>query len=646
VNRTDSVDRSKSFQHAEEAAHAFWLGTEPPETRPQMIHEIFEMRATQCAEDVAIVFGEKRMTYGKLLESASDIARALVSLELSPEDRVGLYVERNIEMVVCLIGILMSGAAYLPLDPLQPAARLRYIVSDANPKLILYQISLKSEWLPEAAVSIDDLLNSGKKCSTVSLKTTDLDLRPENLAYITYTSGSTGQPKAVLTEHRNLLRLFKETNVWFGFGRQDVWTLFHSMAFDFSVWELWGALLFGGRVVIVPYETSRSPREFYHLICAEGVTVLNQTPSAFLQLTDAQAKSTERHLLRYVIFSGEALKPYMLRPWARRNDVSITQLVDMYGITETTVHVTYRPISGEDIESSEGSLLGIPIPDLQVYVLDGSLRSVPTGAVGEVYVGGAGVSRGYLKRGELTAHRFVCAPFLSESTLRLYRTGDLARPRADGAIEYLGRDDHQVKVRGHRIELMEVESNIALHERVKKVAVLALNDKTGDLRLVAYIVESAGAEITSAKASSSLAREIRDYLKARIPEYMIPSDLRILDEMPLTVNGKIDRQALSTRGHAQPIRGESGNRLSELEAMIGNLWARALGVTEVNPTDDFFELGGDSVIAMRLVSKLESSLGIEIPFSMVHKNPTVRSLGNAIHGKWPEATRRILAEDR
>ncbi|HEX7772769.1 MAG TPA: amino acid adenylation domain-containing protein, partial [Pyrinomonadaceae bacterium] len=325
---------------------------------------------------------------------------------------------------------------------------------------------------------------------------------PRHPCYIIYTSGSTGTPKGVVVTHENVVRLFNATQPWFNFDADDVWTLFHSYAFDFSVWELWGALLYGGRLVVVPYHVSREPGAFYQLLAQERVTVLNQTPSAFHQLMQAEQSSWPNHAdapslaLRYVIFGGEALELQSLRPWFERHGDEQPLLVNMYGITETTVHVTYRPIRMTDLETTSGSLIGERIPDLQTYVLDPAQKPVPIGVAGELYVGGGGLARGYLQRPELTAQRFVPHPW-GEAGARLYRTGDRGRFLANGDLEYLGRVDHQVKVRGFRIELGEIEAALVEHPAVHEAVVIAREDTPGDKHLVAYVVASPGAAFTS-----------------------------------------------------------------------------------------------------------------------------------------------------
>jgi len=452
----------------------------------------FEERVRRGPDAQAIVLGEERLTYGELNARANRLARALRRMGVGRDVLVGLCIERSLELVVGILGILKAGGAYVPLDPSYPRERLHFMAQDTGMKLVVTQsrlaelleetqarrICLDTEWEEIARESPEDLASGG---------------RPEDLAYVIYTSGSTGKPKGVLVTHGNVLRLFDATEEWFGFDEKDVWTLFHSYGFDFSVWELWGALLYGGRLVVVPYLISRSPEDFYRLLRAEGVTVLNQTPSAFFQLlpVDAAAQETSDLALRLVIFGGEALDIRALKPWFDRHGQERPRLVNMYGITETTVHVTYRPLTAQDARGT-ASVLGRPIPDLQLYILDRALEPVPLGVRGEIFVGGAGLARGYWNRPELTAERFLADPFRPGPGARLYRTGDLARRRPDGDIEYLGRGDDQVKIRGFRIELGEIEEALRQQASVSAAFVLLDRDAAAGERLIAYVVPAAG----------------------------------------------------------------------------------------------------------------------------------------------------------
>ncbi|PBZ43006.1 amino acid adenylation domain-containing protein, partial [Pseudomonas aeruginosa] len=549
------------------------------------LQQRFEEQARQRPQAVALILDEQRLSYGELNARANRLAHCLIARGVGADVPVGLALERSLDMLVGLLAILKAGGAYLPLDPAAPEERLAHILDDSGVRLLLTQGHLL-EHLPRQAgvevLAIDGLVLDGYAESD-PLPT----LSADNLAYVIYTSGSTGKPKGTLLTHRNALRLFSATEAWFGFDERDVWTLFHSYAFDFSVWEIFGALLYGGRLVIVPQWVSRSPEDFYRLLCREGVTVLNQTPSAFKQLMAVACSAdmaTQQPALRYVIFGGEALDLQSLRPWFQRFGDRQPQLVNMYGITETTVHVTYRPVSEADLEGGLVSPIGGTIPDLSWYILDRDLNPVPRGAVGELYIGRAGLARGYLRRPGLSATRFVPNPFPGGAGERLYRTGDLARFQADGNIEYIGRIDHQVKVRGFRIELGEIEAALAGLAGVRDAVVLA-HDGVGGTQLVGYVVAD------SAEDAERLRESLRESLKRYLPDYMVPAHLMLLERMPLTVNGKLDRQALP-----QPDASLSQQAYrapgSELEQRIAAIWAEILGVERVGLDDNFFELGG------------------------------------------------------
>ena len=464
------------------------------------LHERFETQVERGPDAVALVFQNERMTYRELNQRANQLAHALRALGVRPETRVGLCLDRSPEMVIGILGVLKAGGAYVPLEPTYPAGRLRFMLEDSQVAVLVTTRPLASR-LPDVAATL--LCLDAEPLSGHSEANPAGGASPESLAYVIYTSGSTGQPKGALISHANVGRLFGATESWFQFGPSDVWTLFHSYAFDFSVWEMWGALLYGGRLVIVPYWVSRSPERFRELLCAERVTVLNQTPSAFYQLMEvAEAPDSSAELaLRLVIFGGEALELHRLEPWFDRHGDQCPRLVNMYGITETTVHVTYRPLAaGEEIDGG-GSRIGRPIPDLRLWVLDEHLHPLPVGVAGELCVGGAGLARGYLHRPDLTAERFIPDPFSRSEGARLYRSGDLARRRSDGDIEYVGRIDHQVKVRGFRIELGEIESVLAQCKAVRQSVVLAREEEPGGKRLVAYVVPDPDHDVGAAAES-------------------------------------------------------------------------------------------------------------------------------------------------
>jgi amino acid adenylation domain-containing protein/non-ribosomal peptide synthase protein (TIGR01720 family) len=442
-------------------------------------------------------------------------------------------------------------------------------------------------------------------------------------AYVIYTSGSTGAPKGVVVTHRNVTRLFAATSDRFDFGPDDTWTLFHSYAFDFSVWELWGALLHGGRLVIVPQATARSPWDFLDLLVSERVTVLNQTPSAFTQLAEAEADRPDlgdRLALRYVIFGGEALEPWRLTSWYARHADDAPRLVNMYGITETTVHVTHTPV-GAYAPAATGSVIGSPLPDLRVRVLDAALRPVPPGIPGEMYVAGAGVALGYLNRAALTAARFVADPSGPPGS-RMYRSGDLARRAADGTLEYLGRADRQVQVRGFRIEPGEIEAALTALPGVTDAAVLLVEHAPGDRRLTACLV----ADDTAARTAPEQAARL-------LPPHMVPAAWVTVDALPLTVNGKLDERKLralrsgSAREHGRPPR-------DERETTLRRLFGEVLGSGEenVDVEQSFFSLGGDSLLAGRLAGRIRAEMSGDVTVRDLFEHPTVAALAARLGG--------------
>ncbi|MBW4507961.1 MAG: amino acid adenylation domain-containing protein [Scytonematopsis contorta HA4267-MV1] len=453
------------------------------------LHQAFNQQVDLHPNHQAVSFENQSLTYKQLNERANQLALYLIDCGAKPELRVGLLINRSLEMVIAILAILKTGAAYVPIDTQSPQERITYILEDSGVSFLLTQVEFAPIVESQQTTSIF-LENCQQEISKKPLTNPEIVLSPDNAAYIIYTSGSTGKPKGVIVTHRNVVRLMLATQKWYNFNDKDVWTLFHSCAFDFSVWEIWGALFFGGHLIVVPYSVTRSPEEFYNLLCNEGVTVLNQTPSAFRQLIQAEevlCRESEVNL-RYVIFGGEALDLSTLEPWFERHSDDFPLLVNMYGITETTVHVTYRPIRWSDVRKATGSIIGEPIPDFCLYLLDRYEQPVPTGVTGEIYVGGAGVARGYLNRPDLTAERMVPNLASSDGKNRLYRTGDLARYLANGELEYLGRNDYQVKIRGFRIELGEIETVLQTYPGVRHSCVITSEQNRDDVRVIAYIV--------------------------------------------------------------------------------------------------------------------------------------------------------------
>ena len=618
------------------------------------VHELFAMQAARRPDAVALVSGHQVLTYGELARRSSRMARRLTELGVGPGTLVGLCAERSPELILGVLAILAAGGAYLPLDPAHPMERLAYTLADAGAPILLAEESLH-ERLPAGAarvVGLHALAADEVPSPTARAAAGD----PGDLAYVIYTSGSTGRPKGVEVSHANVARLFTVIRQSFAFGQDDVWTLFHSIAFDFSVWELWGALAFGGRLVVVPGETARSTEAFYELLRRERVTVLSQTPSAFRQLLWAEESALARgdvdkagdamvSDLRLVVFGGEALDLASLAPWFERHGEERPLLVNMYGITETTVHTTWRRLRQSDL-AQPGSAIGRPLSDLSLHLLDRGGRPVPIGVPGEIHVGGAGVARGYLARPALTAERFVPDPFASGAAdgvggLRLYRSGDLARRRPDGDLEYLGRIDRQVKVRGFRIELGEIEAALAEHPEVREAVVTAREDRPGDVRLVGYV--------TSAAEPGPAPQALAAFLAERLPGYMVPAAWVLLDRLPLTTNGKVDRAALpapsgkadratqpASSGKADratqpaPSKGGEGGAYvaprSPVEQVLAGIWEEVLGLQRVGMEDDFFALGGHSLIAGQVTSRVLQAFSVELSLRVLFERPTVAAM--------------------
>ncbi|HEY2736778.1 MAG TPA: AMP-binding protein, partial [Thermoanaerobaculia bacterium] len=441
------------------------------------------------------------------------------------------------------------------------------------------------------------------------------------------TSGSTGRPKGVGVTHGNVLSLLGATASGFGLGPHDVWTLFHSYAFDFSVWELLGALAFGGRLVVVPWTVSRTPETFRELLLREGVTVLNQTPSAFGQLLGTGETAEDLTSLRLVIFGGEALEPRLLLPWLDRYGDEHPRLINMYGITETTVHVTERRIVRRDLGA--GSRIGRPLADWTIYLLDRDLSPVPVGVAGEMFVGGAGVSRGYPGRPDLTAARFVPDPFGGSPGARLYQSGDLARHLPNGDLEYLGRIDHQVKVRGFRIELGEIELALTAREEIAEAAVVLRADLPGGRGLVAYVV----AHVASNGGAELSLEALRQALADQLPGYMVPSGFVQLPALPLTANGKVDRRWLAEHGPMSSVSTGTGMQVAPrtvVEEILEGIFSSLLGLEKVGVEADFFALGGHSLLATQLASRARAAFGIEIPLRTIFEQPTIAGLAREI----------------
>ncbi|MGQ9003774.1 non-ribosomal peptide synthetase DhbF [Bacillus subtilis] len=590
--------------------------------------EQFEKQAALRPDAIAVVYENQALNYAELNERANRLARMLISEGVGPEQFVALALPRSLEMAVGLLAVLKAGAAYLPLDPDYPADRIAFMLKDAQPAFIMTNTKAADhippvENVPKIVLDDPELAEKLNTYPAENPKNKDRTqpLSPLNTAYVIYTSGSTGVPKGVMIPHQNVTRLFAATEHWFRFSSDDIWTMFHSYAFDFSVWEIWGPLLYGGRLVIVPHHVSRSPEAFLRLLVKEGVTVLNQTPSAFYQFMQAEREQPDLGQalsLRYVIFGGEALELSRLEDWYNRHPENRPQLINMYGITETTVHVSYIELDRSMAALRANSLIGCGIPDLGVYVLDERLQPVPPGVAGELYVSGAGLARGYLGRPGLTSERFIADPFGPPGT-RMYRTGDVARLRADGSLDYVGRADHQVKIRGFRIELGEIEAALVQHPQLEDAAVIVREDQPGDKRLAAYVIPSEETFDTA---------ELRKYAAERLPDYMVPAAFVTMKELPLTPNGKLDRKALPAPDFAAAVTGR-GPRTPQ-EEILCDLFMEVLHLPRVGIDDRFFDLGGHSLLAVQLMSRIREALGVELSIGNLFEAPTVAGLAERL----------------
>ncbi|MCV2516328.1 non-ribosomal peptide synthetase [Bacillus subtilis] len=590
--------------------------------------EQFEKLAALRPDAIAVVYEDQALSYAELNERANRLARMLISEGVGPEQFVALALPRSLEMAVSLLAVLKAGAAYLPLDPDYPADRIAFMLKDVQPAFIMTNTKAANhippvENVPKIVLDDPELAEKLNTYPAENPKNKDRTqpLSPLNTAYVIYTSGSTGVPKGVMIPHQNVTRLFAATEHWFRFSSDDIWTMFHSYAFDFSVWEIWGPLLHGGRLVIVPHHVSRSPEAFLRLLVKEGVTVLNQTPSAFYQFMQAEREQPDLGQalsLRYVIFGGEALELSRLEDWYNRHPENRPQLINMYGITETTVHVSYIELDRSMAALRANSLIGCGIPDLGVYVLDERLQPVPPGVAGELYVSGAGLARGYLGRPGLTSERFIADPFGPPGT-RMYRTGDVARLRADGSLDYVGRADHQVKIRGFRIELGEIEAALVQHPQLEDAAVIVREDQPGDKRLAAYVIPSEETFDTA---------ELRRYAAERLPDYMVPAAFVTMKELPLTPNGKLDRKALPAPDFAAAVTGR-GPRTPQ-EEILCDLFMEVLHLPRVGIDDRFFDLGGHSLLAVQLMSRIREALGVELSIGNLFEAPTVAGLAERL----------------
>ncbi|MGB8386580.1 amino acid adenylation domain-containing protein, partial [Mycobacterium sp.] len=529
---------------------------------------------------------------------------------------VALLFSRSAEAVVSILAVLKTGATYLPIDPSAPTGRTEFMLADAAPIAAITTGGLRGrlDGHDLAVIDVDDPRIDTYPCTALPAPAAD------EIAYIIYTSGTTGVPKGVGVPHRNVTQLLESLDADLELAGQ-VWTQCHSLAFDYSVWEIWGALLHGGRLVVVPESVAGSPEDLHALLVNEQVSVLSQTPAAFYALQTADALQPElgpQLKLQTVVFGGEALEPQRLRPWLH-NHPGLPRMINMYGITETTVHASFREIVGADADSTV-SPIGVPLAHLGFFVLDGWLRPVPAGVTGELYVAGRGLAYGYLGRAGLTGTRFVACPFAVPGApgMRMYRTGDLVCWGADGQLRYVGRADEQVKIRGYRIELGEVSAALTAVDGVEQAVVIAREDRPGDKRLVGYVTGTADPAA------------VRSALAERLPAYMVPAAVVVLEALPLTVNGKVDTRALPTPEYRDG--GHYRAPANAVEEILAGIYAQVLGLERVGVDDSFFDLGGDSLSAMRVIAAVNKSLDAHLAVRALFDAPSVAQLAPRIGG--------------
>ncbi len=588
TRRLSSIDVLDPAERDRLAAWGNRAALAEPLSTPVSIPALFAQQVARVPEALAISCAGKSLTYCQLDQMSNRLAHLLSAHGAGPGRRVALLLPRSADAIVAILAVLKTGATYVAIDPAVPEARIQFVLDDATPVAVITTADLHDRLDGHDLLLIDigDHTIDDQPSSAVP------EPAPDDIAYIIYTSGTTGTPKGVAIPHHNVTRLLEALATDMELAEQ-VWTQCHSLAFDFSVWEIWGALLYGGRLVIVPDAVVRSPEDLYALLVSEQVDVLSQTPTAFyaLQGVDLSAdEPTQQLALKAVVFGGEALEPHRLRTW-RLSHPGSPRLINMYGITETTVHASFREIVEADTDNAV-SPIGRPLTNLGFFVLDGWLQPVSTGVVGELYVAGSGLAYGYVGQAALSGTRFVACPFGAQGE-RMYRTGDLVRWNLDGQLEYLGRADEQVKIRGYRIELGEIQAALNEVDGVEQAVVVAREDRPDDKRLVGYFTGTAD----SVKVRAALAE--------RLPSYMVPIALVEIDSLPLTVNGKLDTRALPAPEYqdVDSYRAPS----DAVEETLAGIYAQVLGLERVGVDESFFELGGDSILAMQVVARARAA---------------------------------------
>lgn len=592
---------------AELAAAVAAHSTEPlalPE--PETLGAGFAAAVERAPEAVAVTAGGHDLSYRALDRRAAALAQELSERGAAPETLVTVCLPPSLDLLVSILAVVKSGAAYLPMDPDHPPARRAAILRESGATLL---------------VTSDGIAATEAHAETPSSPAT-----ADTLAYVIFTSGSTGVPKGVQVSHRNVCRLISAVHQRLSFGPGDTWTMCHSAAFDMSVFEMWAAWLHGGRLVVIGEEDRRSPDRLIEILTTERVTILNHTPTGLRQLvTEDERRGGVDLCLRYILLGGEALDPQRLSQWFARHGDTAPTLVNLYGITETTVHSTCRPIAAAD-SAQRASLIGTGLPGVQVRVLDAHLGVVPSGVVGEICVGGSGVARGYLGQPGLTASRFVPDPHGDSPGARLYRSGDLGRWLSDGDIEYLGRADQQVQIRGFRVELDDVAAALERSPHVALAAALLVDVGQLDPELVGYVVPAAGEREFDA-------RELRRHVRSELPEAMVPRHFVVLDELPVTRNGKLDRGALPAPDRRSPA-GYAAPQTATQRQLAG-IWSQCLGRERIGLHERFFDVGGQSLFAVQVSHLVCEAFGVDLPVRALLESPTIEELADVVERLHP-----------
>ncbi|WP_228561116.1 amino acid adenylation domain-containing protein, partial [Catenulispora pinisilvae] len=587
---------------------------------------LFEEQVRRSPDAVAVLWGDERVSYAELNVRANRLARALVARGAGPESLVAVALERSVELVVALLAILKSGAAYLPVDPDYPADRIGFMLADASPVCVITTSDVVSALPQTTDLLVADDPQFAVEVSAYAGADLGVALGSECPAYVIFTSGSTGRPKGVVVSHAGIVNRLLWMQDRFGLDVSDRVLQKTPSGFDVSVWEFFWPLLVGAGLVVARPGGHRDPAYVAGLIVSAGVTTVHFVPSMLAAFV-AEPSAADCVGLRRVVCSGEALPAEVVQRFFTVLDG--VGLFNLYGPTEASVDVSWW----ECVPDAVSVPIGRPVWNTQLYVLDSALSPVPAGVAGELYLAGVQLARGYLGRSGLTSERFVADPF-GPAGSRMYRTGDLARWSVDGVVEYLGRTDDQVKLRGFRIELGEIEAALAGHDAVSRVAVLAREDRPGDKRLVAYLVPADGSAALDAEA-------LREHLGAALPDYMIPSAFVVLDALPLTANGKLDRRALPAPEFDSDPAGRKPRTVQEQQ--LCDLFAEVLGLESVSIDDNFFALGGHSLLATRLVSRVRSALGVELGLRTLFEAPTVAGLATRLGGlNDPEDSFRVL----